>query len=147
MIWKCFRVIIRPVKDFYYWMSFWTLFQLFIFFQSIQWKRTATNTLSYVLLYQIAPSTKIAYKLEVFIGSDCTGRCKSKLTMQSRPRQQNNNNIVVHQFGIKAGLPFLTVSLRTSIFVDRSATVCLSSSSWAWSDSFWIDIALIPLVQ
>jgi len=38
---------------FYYWTSFWTLFQLFIFFQSTQWKRTATNTLSYVLLYRI----------------------------------------------------------------------------------------------
>ena len=55
MKWTYFRVIIRSVKDFffYYWMSFWTLFQLFIFFQSTQWKRTATNKLSYVLLYRI----------------------------------------------------------------------------------------------
>ena len=30
---------------------------------------------------------------------------------------------------IRSILPFLFVSLRTSIFVDRSATVCLSSSS------------------
>ena len=81
MKWTYFRVIIRSVKDFFLLLN------------------VILNTISIIYIFPEYPvktncheqtflcttiSTKIAYIIEVLIGSDCTGRCKSKLTTTAK---------------------------------------------------------------
>jgi hypothetical protein len=47
---------------------------------------------------------------------------QNKLTIRSRPRQHNDNNIVVHQLVIRSILPFLIVSLRTSLTYSSNSS-------------------------